>query len=356
MLDILHAEAGSPTSSRAAEALSDDCFFQRLAEWETRRVVAFRALGAQLRASGVLSEAAFAVWPNAERHPLFHSLMDLIENQIEKQLSADFPTALKRAIGRLATIPEGWQKRGFRRPQVEQNPALLPSDEYALSRIRLLPSAEQPALQVALDRVVDCMESIEETIARYVCTILRIATFVQVDRDGDYFSGSASEFYGAAHFSANFRPDALGEMLVHEAEHARLHLLEREESFFLPGIDDQPVYYSPWRPDPRPLYGIFHGVHVFGGVIGFLIRFLERGPSERRPMARHRLSLLAGQQQRGLDELATRARLSPFGEAVVCQASQLLTQTETLLTQAERQHARDSIARTELERKAVWPR
>ena len=356
MLDILHREGGSPAPSRAADALSDDCFFQRLAAWESRRTTAFRALGEQLCAAGILSNAVFVAWPNTERHPLFHSLMDLVEGQFERPLAADFHNSLLRAIDRLTTIPESWQKRGFNRPQVEQNSALLPSDEYALSRIRLLPSTEQPVLQLALDRAINCMESIDETITRYVCTILRVATFVQVDRDGDYFSGSASEFYGAAHFSANFQPDAMGEMLVHEAEHARLHLLEREESFFLPGIDERSVYYSPWRPDPRPLYGIFHGVHVFGGVIRFLIQFLEHGPSERKPVARRRLNLLAAQQRRGLDELAAHARLSPLGEAVVRQARQRLAQTEVLMTEPERQHAGDLIARAELERKAAWPR
>ncbi len=356
MLDSLHREAGSPASSRAAEALSDDCFFQRLAAWEMRRTTAFRALGEQLRAAGVLSEADFLVWPNAERHPLFHSLMDLVESQFERPLAVDFHLSLQRAINRLTTIPESWQNRGFNRPQVEQNPALLPSDEYALSRIRLLPSTEQPMLQLALDRVADCMQSIDDTIGRYVFTVLRVATFVQVDHDGDYFSGSASEFYGAAHFSANFQPDAMGEMFVHEAEHARLHLLEREESFFPPSIENRSAYYSPWRPDPRPLYGIFHGVHVFGGVIRFLIHFLERGPSERKPLARRRLNLLAAQQQRGLDELAAHARLSSLGEAVVRRARQCLAQTEALLTELERQHARDLIARAELERKAAWPR
>jgi hypothetical protein len=355
MIDTLHAEAGSPVPSRAADALSDDCFFQRLAEWETRRVTAFRALGEQLRAAAVVSEAALAAWPNAERHPLFHSLMDLVEGQFERPLATDFHAALQRAVARLATIPAGWAERGFHRPRVEQNPALLPSDGYALSRIDLLPAAEQTDLQGELERVADCLEAVDAAIARYVFAILRVATFIRVDRDGDYFSGSASEFYGAAHFSANFQPDALGEMFVHEGEHARLHLLEREELFFPAGVDERHVYYSPWRPDPRPLYGIFHGVHVFGGVLHFLIRFLERGPAERQVAARRRLNLLAAQQRRGLDELAAHARLSPLGEAVVRQARQRLAEADELLTEAERRHAGDAVTRAELERKAAWP-
>jgi len=59
----------------------------------------------------------------------------------------------------------------------------------------------------------------------------------------------------------------LAEMLVHEARHNRLNLLQRRTRLYR--NDDELRYWSPWRQTNRPFMGILHGVYAFTGVARF---------------------------------------------------------------------------------------
>jgi HEXXH motif-containing protein len=62
----------------------------------------------------------------------------------------------------------------------------------------------------------------------------------------------------------------LAEAIVHEFHHAELNLLMVLEKLF--DDDNDKRYYSPWRDDPRPLQGLFHGIYVFSELIDFYER------------------------------------------------------------------------------------
>jgi HEXXH motif-containing protein len=68
----------------------------------------------------------------------------------------------------------------------------------------------------------------------------------------------------------------LAEAIVHEFYHIELNLLMEVEDLFIPDPHVEPTYYSPWRDDPRPLFGLLHAIYVFSGVLEFLDKVQDK--------------------------------------------------------------------------------
>ena len=66
------------------------------------------------------------------------------------------------------------------------------------------------------------------------------------------------------------------EDVVHEVQHHRL-LLFASETHFKTWNDLRQIYVSPYRPDPRPLRGLYIGLHAFLAVNKLKKRLLEEG-------------------------------------------------------------------------------
>jgi HEXXH motif-containing protein len=83
-------------------------------------------------------------------------------------------------------------------------------------------------------------------------------------------AGAAMEFDGASHYqfwgllllnpSHHHTPLAIAEVLAHEAGHSLLFGLTIDEP--LVHNDDDELFVSPLRPDPRPMDGIYHSAFV----------------------------------------------------------------------------------------------
>ncbi len=90
-------------------------------------------------------------------------------------------------------------------------------------------------------------------------------------------SASTGEAFGSAVIAYSEDHAALAAALVHEFQHIRLggllHLVRLHED------DDRERFYAPWRPDPRPLGGVIHGIYAFFGVTAFW-RALSRAQPE----------------------------------------------------------------------------
>lgn len=56
--------------------------------------------------------------------------------------------------------------------------------------------------------------------------------------------------------------DALAEALVHEYGHTKLHLLMKHIELLAEDCPQSASFFSPWRPDPRPIEGLLHGAFV----------------------------------------------------------------------------------------------
>jgi HEXXH motif-containing protein len=92
---------------------------------------------------------------------------------------------------------------------------------------------------------------------------------------GGLTNTSYSMLPGAFTTTAIRNPLALAEDFIHELYHNRLFALEERGRFFDLSAGDarlEAKFYSPWREDPRPLYGVFHALYVFTRVCGFWLR------------------------------------------------------------------------------------
>ncbi len=79
------------------------------------------------------------------------------------------------------------------------------------------------------------------------------------------------EAFGAITLTPPRDAASLADTLVHEFQHAKLHIVldlmpliaDEDED------EDEPCHYSPWRPDPRPLAGVLHGAYAQLAVTEF---------------------------------------------------------------------------------------
>lgn len=85
-------------------------------------------------------------------------------------------------------------------------------------------------------------------------------------------SFSVVQLVGAIFLSESYSDLRLLEAIVHEYHHNELHSLMEGCKLF-DSLPDE-LCYSPWRPDPRPLYGLFHALHVFTSVTDFYVHAL----------------------------------------------------------------------------------
>ncbi|NUS43480.1 MAG: hypothetical protein HOQ24_07320 [Mycobacteriaceae bacterium] len=73
--------------------------------------------------------------------------------------------------------------------------------------------------------------------------------------------------FGAIYATAPADVCNLTNTLIHEFQHNKFSLLVDQAQLFEP--DATARFYAPWRVDPRPIYGIMHGIYAFFGVTDF---------------------------------------------------------------------------------------
>jgi hypothetical protein len=330
------------------DLLSEAYFLQALTTWENARREEFRLLGVSLQEGGFLDSDLSARWQQVECHPLFHRILDLLERQPS-------PPCLALAIESLREVPSIWKGEPPETTQVDQNPALIPSIVCSQTSCLISPISEIQELQEHLNVSIHEIRLIDSNISWFITRALRVVTFIVPLRRDSYFSGSSWELFGAAHLSRNLNLHAIAEMLVHEAEHTRLHLLELSTPFLGAACDMQEKYYSPWRPDPRPLYGILHGVHVFSAVTALLARGLCKDAfREQTSLALSRLALICAQSYRAIDELQEHACLTSFGEDVVQFARGRISVAAHCLDRQLFERAMQDVVKVERQRRERW--
>ncbi|QDQ12998.1 HEXXH motif domain-containing protein [Streptomyces spectabilis] len=103
---------------------------------------------------------------------------------------------------------------------------------------------------------------------------------------GQVASSSSPDAFGAVTLSLPYDEAQMAATLVHETRHQQLNALLG----LVPLVREQeaggrrPLYYAPWRSDPRPAHGLLHGVFAFAGVTRFwrLHREFVTGDEARR--------------------------------------------------------------------------
>ncbi|TVQ85315.1 MAG: hypothetical protein EA400_15595 [Chromatiaceae bacterium] len=132
---------------------------------------------------------------------------------------------------------------------------------------------------------------------------------------------SCSRLPGAAMFTTTAEPVTLAEDLIHEFYHNRLFGLEEQGDFlsvrdFDPVADEQ--FYSPWREDPRPLYGLLHATYVFERVLDYWLAVFEHATLGQRvsQYAAARVASLRIQLEVASQQLRRYAAFTPFGQSL----------------------------------------
>ncbi|MFG3292633.1 aKG-HExxH-type peptide beta-hydroxylase [Streptomyces sp. NPDC048179] len=179
-----------------------------------------------------------------------------------------------------------------------------------------------------------------ETVAREACALLRadlpqayaelaagpLLLVPLVSRGPGQVSGSSAEAFGCVALSRPPTGTTFAVTLVHEMQHnklaALLHLFDLLEP------SDAERFYAPWRPDPRPLLGLFHGAYAHLGVARF---WNARRESEPDPALRATAHVLFARWRLAAREATVTVlasnRLTALGERF---AGQMLTTLDAL--------------------------
>lgn len=135
--------------------------------------------------------------------------------------------------------------------------------------------------------------------------------------------GSHFQLWGALFLNGDSHHDdvAIVEVLAHESAHSLLFGLCTEE--FLVENDDDELYASPLRSDPRPMDGIYHATFVSARMHWTLDQLLASGildaPDRERALKANALNV--SNFNRGLAVVEEHGRLTSLGEQLMQGAS-----------------------------------
>jgi HEXXH motif-containing protein len=94
-----------------------------------------------------------------------------------------------------------------------------------------------------------------------------LSSIVPLAESDQSLGGTSSESFGAAALSLPADEIDLAVALVHEFQHSKLGALLDLVPLLAARTD--PIFYAPWREDPRPLHGLLQGCYAYFGVAGF---------------------------------------------------------------------------------------
>ncbi|MCL9797481.1 HEXXH motif-containing putative peptide modification protein, partial [Frankia sp. AgKG'84/4] len=93
-------------------------------------------------------------------------------------------------------------------------------------------------------------------------------------------SATATDSLGAALLSPPSSPLALAASLVHESAHSRLEMVHDLAALVSEAAGHGDLYFSPWRPDPRPLAAVLQGTFAHARMAAFwAARWTRRSPA-----------------------------------------------------------------------------
>ncbi|MGW4330996.1 HEXXH motif domain-containing protein [Nocardia sp. NPDC004573] len=117
--------------------------------------------------------------------------------------------------------------------------------------------------------------------------------------------------YGAVYSTAHEESCQMALTMIHEFQHNKFSLLVDQAGLFDP---DAPMrFYAPWRVDPRPIYGLMHGIYAFFGVTDFW-RVHRHSSCHRSIRAEIEFECGRLQLTTALDQVMSSGVLTPRGE------------------------------------------
>jgi HEXXH motif-containing protein len=151
--------------------------------------------------------------------------------------------------------------------------------------------------------------------------------------DVRHLSASYREAIGTVYLTLHPNVMTMTEAVIHEFQHNKFNVAAHSVEFLSNAF--HPLYKSPVRPDPRPLWGILLAVHAFLPV-GELYRRMRDGghPWGQRADFLERMSDIDLKNHEGMEMLRTHAQFTTAGRA-------LFSELESL----EHRHLADRAAR-----------
>ncbi|GAA0971570.1 hypothetical protein GCM10009555_022850 [Acrocarpospora macrocephala] len=189
-------------------------------------------------------------------------------------------------------LPEGW-------PAARQRPGTVQQWQQALTEAWVLLKNHHPWYA-------------EEVLGG-------VTTFVPLSRPAGRPTSATSRYaFGA--FAGSLPPNGrmLASLLSHEVQHSKLWaLLDLIPLTAAHDHADRPLWYAPWREDPRPLMALLQGAYAHLAVAAFwrVQRFLDQGEE-----ALHAHAEYARWRQHTIDVIETLrvcGMLTPAGDAFV---------------------------------------
>ncbi len=130
-----------------------------------------------------------------------------------------------------------------------------------------------------------------------------------------HLSASYREAVGTIYLTLHPNVMTMVEALVHEFQHNKLNVSAHSVELLVNGL--HPLYASPVRPDPRPLWGILLAVHAFLPVAELYRRMRDGGhPWAALGGFERRLAELDHKNHEGMEMLRAHAQFTTAGRAV----------------------------------------
>jgi HEXXH motif-containing protein len=169
------------------------------------------------------------------------------------------------------------------------------------------------------------------------------------DEAGGSASSTLAGTFGAIAMSRPSRPEYFAVALVHEFQHAKL--AAALDLVDLCEHDDTSVYYAPWRPDPRPLVGLMHGVYAHLGIADFWNVHREQARTGDALLSHVEFIRWRDDTWQACLELADAPSLTPAGRVF---ARKLLAELERLRTEKAPDEAQRLAGLLALDQKISW--
>jgi HEXXH motif-containing protein len=145
-------------------------------------------------------------------------------------------------------------------------------------------------------------------------TMLHQIIPVGYDRER-HLSASYREAVGTVYMTLHPSVMIMTEALIHEFQHNKLNVSAYNADYLRNAF--HPLYKSPVRPDPRPLWGIVLAVHAFLPVAELYRRMRDAGHEwAQRPDFERRMAELDLKNHEGMDMLRAHAQFTPAGHAL----------------------------------------
>ncbi len=181
-----------------------------------------------------------------------------------------------------------------------------------------------------LKKALQMIRNVHEDLIPEMNKLIKFLQVVYSQKD-QHGSMSPQNILGTVYLPDIGDHTLIAECLVHESLHQYLTRIEHINPIFSDPISGtEELYYSPWRPEPRPLIMVLHGAFVFTGVAMFYheCAMLNAVDLDQDTLV-SRISFRALQIRQALDVLSENNKFSPLGQQLFDILHELLDEIES---------------------------